>query len=128
MTTIVEDTDIHQPHVWSRPLRSQSHERGHVKLAWAASIPLCHEIKKYTKRRLHQKHQRPQQHCCAYLCKTSTHRSRSNNTEGFRSIENKKFPTKMNRNKPRYDLRDAKQRGGKSDLHTLVDRTTEAFR
>jgi hypothetical protein len=30
--------------------------------------------------------------------------------EGFRSIENKKFPTKTNRNKPRSDLRDAKQR------------------
>jgi hypothetical protein len=29
--------------------------------------------------------------------------------EGFRSIENKKIPTKMNKNKPRSDLRDAKQ-------------------
>jgi hypothetical protein len=29
---------------------------------------------------------------------------------GFRSIENKKFPTTMNKNKPRSDLRDAKQR------------------
>jgi hypothetical protein len=34
-------------------------------------------------------------------------------TEGFRSIENKKFPPKTNRNKPRSDLRDAKQRAGK---------------
>jgi hypothetical protein len=30
-------------------------------------------------------------------------------TEGFRSIENKKFPTMTNKNKPRSDLRDAKQ-------------------
>jgi hypothetical protein len=30
--------------------------------------------------------------------------------EGFRSIENKNFPTSMNKNKPRSDLRDAKQR------------------
>jgi hypothetical protein len=30
--------------------------------------------------------------------------------EGFRSIENKKFPTKTNKNKPRSNLRDAKQR------------------
>jgi hypothetical protein len=29
--------------------------------------------------------------------------------EGFRSIENKKFPTSTNKNKPRSDLRDAKQ-------------------
>jgi hypothetical protein len=63
----VEDTDTHQPHVWSRPLWSRSHECGHVKLAWAASIPLYHDIKKYMKRSLHQKHQRPQQHCCVLL-------------------------------------------------------------
>jgi hypothetical protein len=30
--------------------------------------------------------------------------------EGIRSIENKKFPTMTNKNKPRSDLRDAKQR------------------
>jgi hypothetical protein len=30
-------------------------------------------------------------------------------TEGFRSIENKKIPTKTNKNKPISDLRDAKQ-------------------
>jgi hypothetical protein len=29
--------------------------------------------------------------------------------EGFRSIENKKIPTMTNKNKPRSDLRDAKQ-------------------
>ena len=45
-----------------------------------------------------------------YSCQTSTHRSRSDTTEGFRSIENKNFPTKTNKNKPRSDLRDAKQR------------------
>jgi hypothetical protein len=39
----------------------------HVKLSWAASIPLCRNIKKYTKRSLHQKHQRPQQHYCVLL-------------------------------------------------------------
>jgi hypothetical protein len=31
-------------------------------------------------------------------------------SEGFRSIENKFFTTKTNKNKPRSDLRDAKQR------------------
>jgi hypothetical protein len=31
-------------------------------------------------------------------------------TEGFPSIENKIFPTMTNKNKPRSDLRDAKQR------------------
>jgi hypothetical protein len=31
-------------------------------------------------------------------------------SEGFRSIENKKFPMKTNKNKPRSDLRDEKQR------------------
>jgi hypothetical protein len=31
-------------------------------------------------------------------------------SEGFRSIENKKIPMKTNKNKPRSDLRDAKQR------------------
>jgi hypothetical protein len=45
-----------------------------------------------------------------YSCKTSTHRSRSDTTEGFRSIDNKKFPMSTNKNKPRSDLRDAKQR------------------
>jgi hypothetical protein len=48
----------HQPHVWRRLLRSRSHERCHVKLAWATSIPLCRAIKKYTKRSLQQKHLR----------------------------------------------------------------------
>jgi hypothetical protein len=32
--------------------------------------------------------------------------------EGFRSIENKKFPMSTNKNKPRSDLRDAKQQAG----------------
>jgi hypothetical protein len=36
--------------------------------------------------------------------------ARSDITEGFCSIENKIFPTSTNKNKPRYDLRDAKQR------------------
>jgi hypothetical protein len=51
-------------------------------------------------------------HVAFYSCKTSTHRSRSDTTEGFRSIENKKFPTKMNKNKSKSDLWDAKQRAG----------------
>jgi hypothetical protein len=42
-------------------------------------------------------------------------------TEGFRSKENKNFPTSTNKNKPRSDLRDAKQRPGKSDLCTLEE-------
>jgi hypothetical protein len=32
--------------------------------------------------------------------------------DGFRSIENKKIPTKTKKNKPRSNLRDAKQRAG----------------
>jgi hypothetical protein len=44
-----------------------------------------------------------------YSCKKSTHRPRSDTTEGFRSIEKQKFTTSMNKNKPRSDLRDAKQ-------------------
>jgi hypothetical protein len=38
--------------------------------------------------------------------------SHQDGSEGFRSIENKIFPTKTNKNKPRSDLRDAKQRVG----------------
>jgi hypothetical protein len=49
-------------------------------------------------------------------------------SEGFCSIENNFFPMKTNKNKPRSDLRGAKQRSDKLDLHTLVDRTTETFR
>jgi hypothetical protein len=37
------------------------------------------------------------------------HRSSSDTTEGFLSIENKNFPTMANKNKPRSDLRNAKQ-------------------
>jgi hypothetical protein len=33
-------------------------------------------------------------------------------SEGFRSIENKIFPTKTNKREPRSDLRDAKQQAG----------------
>jgi hypothetical protein len=39
-------------------------------------------------------------------------RNKSQSSEGFRSIENKKFPTSTNKNRPRSDLRDAKQRAG----------------
>jgi hypothetical protein len=111
MTTIVEDTDTYQPHVWSRLLRSWSHERGHVKLAWATSIPLYRDIKKYTKKKLAPKTLMP--------TTTLLHFTRVKHVridlaliplKGFRSIENKKFPTKTNKNKPRSDLRDAEQR------------------
>jgi hypothetical protein len=112
MTTIVEDTDTHQPHVWSSPLRSRSHERGHVKLAWASSILLYRDIKKYTKEACTKNINARNNMVAFYLCKTSTHRSRSDTTEGFRSIENKKISTKTNKNKPRSDLQDAKQRAG----------------
>jgi hypothetical protein len=47
-----------------------------------------------------------------YLCKTSMYRSLSDSTEGFHSIENKKISMSTNKNKPRSDLRDAKQRAG----------------
>jgi hypothetical protein len=48
--------------------------------------------------------------------------------EGFRSIENKKFPTKTNKN--RQDLIYEMQTNERErlDLHTLVDRTAETFR
>jgi hypothetical protein len=51
----------------TRQVRSRSHECGHVKLAWTASIPLCRDIKKNTKRILNQKHQFPQQACYVLL-------------------------------------------------------------
>jgi hypothetical protein len=45
-------------------------------------------------------------------CYVPRHEYRGICTEGFRSIENKKFPMMTNKNKPRSDLRDAKQRVG----------------
>jgi hypothetical protein len=44
-----------------------------------------------------------------FQCSYNTHAQPIKMAEGFRSIENKKFPTKTNKNKPRSDLRDAKQ-------------------
>jgi hypothetical protein len=63
-----------------------------------------------------------------YSCKTSTHRSRSDTTEGFRSIENKKIPTKTNKNSQDliYEMQNNERE--RLDLHTLVDRTAETFR
>jgi hypothetical protein len=40
---------------------------------------------------------------------SATHSHAIMSFEGFRSIENKIFPTMTNKNKPRSDLRDAKQ-------------------
>jgi hypothetical protein len=51
------------------PQHSRSRERGRIRLAWAASISLCRDIKKYTKRNLQQKHQCRQQACCVLLMK-----------------------------------------------------------
>jgi hypothetical protein len=51
------------------PQRSRSCQRSRVRLAWATSISLCRDIKKYTKRNLQQKHQCPQQACCVLLVK-----------------------------------------------------------
>jgi hypothetical protein len=48
-------------------------------------------------------------------------------SEGFRSIEKQKISYEYEQEQPRSDLRDEKQRAGKSDLHTLVDRTAETF-
>jgi hypothetical protein len=63
-----------------------------------------------------------------YSCKISTHRSHSDTTEGFRSIENKNFPTKMNKNSQDliYEMQNNKRE--RLDLHTLVDHTAETFR
>jgi hypothetical protein len=47
-----------------------------------------------------------------YSCKTSTHRSRSDTTEGFHSIENKKISYVYEQEQPRSDLRDTKQQAG----------------
>jgi hypothetical protein len=48
--------------------------------------------------------------------------------KGFHSIENKKIPTKMNKNKPRSDLEMQNNERERLDLHTLVDGTSETFR
>jgi hypothetical protein len=62
----------------TRQVRSQSNERGHVKLAWSASIPLCCNIKKNTKSKFAKKNINTHNNIIVfYLCKTSTHRSRS---------------------------------------------------
>jgi hypothetical protein len=49
-------------------------------------------------------------------------------TEGFRSIENKNFPTKTNKNSQDliYEMQNNERE--RLDLHTLVDRTAETFR
>jgi hypothetical protein len=67
-------------------------------------------------------------HVAFYSCKTYTHRSRSDTTERFRSIENKNFPTKTNRNSQDliYEMQNNERE--RLDLHTLVDRTSEMFR
>jgi hypothetical protein len=48
--------------------------------------------------------------------------------EGFRSIENKNFPTKTNKNSQDliYEMQNNERE--RLDLHTLVDRTAETFR
>jgi hypothetical protein len=48
--------------------------------------------------------------------------------EGFRSIENKKFPMKTNKNSQDliYEMQNNERE--RLDLHTLVDRTAEMFR
>jgi hypothetical protein len=48
--------------------------------------------------------------------------------EGFRSIENKNFPTKTNKNNQDliYEIQNNERK--RLDLHTLVDRTAETFR
>jgi hypothetical protein len=94
----------------TRQVRSRSRERGRVRLAWTASISLYRTIRS-TKIEVCNRNINARNNMVAfYSCKTSTHRSRSDTTEGFHSIENKIFPTMTNKNKPRSDLRDAKQR------------------
>jgi hypothetical protein len=49
-------------------------------------------------------------------------------SEGFRSIENKNFPTSTNKNNQDliYEMQNNERE--RLDLHTLVDRTAETFR
>jgi hypothetical protein len=55
--------------------------------------------KNYTKQRFATENINARnKHIAFYSCKTSTHRSRSDTTDGFRSIENKKISTKTNKN------------------------------
>jgi hypothetical protein len=64
-----------------------------------------------------------------YSCKTYTHRSGSDTSDGFHNIENKKLPRNTHKREPRSDLQDAKQWARERlDLYTLVDRTAETFR
>jgi hypothetical protein len=67
-------------------------------------------------------------HVGFYSCKTSTHRSRYDTTEGFHSIENKKFPMKTNKNNQDliYEMQNNERE--RLDLHTLVDRIAKTFR
>jgi hypothetical protein len=87
--TCCKSDDNYSERNW-HPQCSRSRKHSRVRLAWAASILLCHDIKKYTKRNLQQKHQCLQEACCVLLLNTSTHRSGSDTTEGFCSIVNQK--------------------------------------
>jgi hypothetical protein len=48
--------------------------------------------------------------------------------EGFRNIENKKFPTITNKNSQDLIYKMQNNKRERLDLHTLVDRTSETFR
>jgi hypothetical protein len=96
----------HLPAAWveqaTRQVRSRSHERGPIKLACATSIPLCCDIKKYIKEACTKNINVCNNIVVFYSCTISADRSRSDTTEGFRSIENKNFLQR--RTRTRQDL------------------------
>ena len=83
---------------------SKSHERGHVKLARAASSHHPARCKVHITR--DNKSINAHKTIVFYSCNQSTHRHGSDTTVGIRSIENKKFPTTRMNNKPRSNLVD----------------------
>ena len=83
---------------------SKYHERGHVRLARAASshhtarckVPITRDNKSINAHKT----------IVFYSCNQSMHRHGSDTTVGIRSIENKKIPTARTNNKPRSNLVD----------------------
>jgi hypothetical protein len=102
---------------------SKSHERGHVKLARAASSHHPARCKVHITR--DNKSINAHKTIVFYSCNQSMHRHGSDTTVGIRSIENKKFPTARTNNKPRSNLVDGsnemKMRLTLEDFQSLRD-------
>src|SRR3954464_15837247 len=78
---------------------SKSHERCHVRLAWAASSHHPARCKVHKKQST-IKASTPTMTIVFYSCNRSTYRHGSDTTVGFRSMENKKKFYRIQTNKP----------------------------